>query len=620
MARKFKEKSAGQFICHCACPKCGSVDNGAVYLHDDDSHSFTCFGGSCDHSIVNFNVDTMEAAVYSGGRVIDWEAEMEKLEEVRDGLIAVDMKDRKLRADVYDLYGVKMELNSDGETVDAVYYPSYRDGKHVGYRNRKRYQDWHDAVKKDPKKLGVLKDFSGGIGDTKKGIELYGQHLFESGGKRIILCCGEEDTHTVYHMTSLMTKFDGGYPTVGTPSGENVAWIKPNLTYLSSFSEIYIVADQDEAGQKFQEDVCKLLPVGKVRKLKLPKGVKDPSDWWRSGADSKQRNSVAKQFYNALWNAEKYSPAGIVSMSEGWNSYINRGKDTLIRFPDSFGELNHKTCGGGALGEIVNIIAPSSVGKSSFVKEYLYEALHSTPYNQGILAFEETLDEFIEGMLSIHMSEQLNEIAYDERDRKREYEEFQKLLKLRPVAEGQDDSEASDRIHFLDDQGACSGEELLDKIDFMIKGLDCKIIVLDPVTLACSGDTDEDWMASEIVKRVKRHKLLWINVHHVRKSANGATANSEGGDLAEEDIKGTGAWFQTGMINLIFTRNKVHSNEVVKNTTRIKMSKCRRHGKSTGIAGYTYYNGETGRLELGVDPQETLEAEDAFSEGKEEKW
>ena len=43
-------------------------------------------------------------------------------------------------------------------------------------------------------------------------------------------------------------------------------------------------------------------------------------------------------------------------------------------------------------------------------------------------------------------------------------------------------------------------------------------------------------------------------------------------------------------------RNKVDPDPVKKNLTKIKLTKCRRHGKSTGIAGHTWYNPETGRL------------------------
>lgn len=613
---RYKQKEQGVYEGHCTCPLegCNSSDAGSYYSHEDGSYSFSCF--SCHGSIPEFDINTMVAAEGGGKREIDWAMEAQIMEEIKADLINVANKQRRLRSTVYDFYGCRMDLEEDGATIAKIFYPTYREVEgvltHVGYRNRKRYQPWHDAVKKKPELDGVLKDFAGGVGDTKKGIALYGQWLFPAGGKRIILTCGEEDAHAVYTMTDMQTKFEGGYPTVSAPSGENIEWIKPNLKYLCSFEEIYIVADQDKAGHAFEEALCKLLPVGKVRLIRLPKGKKDPCDMWKRVTDKASQQRISKQFYNLIWNAEKYSPAGVMSLSEGWTSYLNRGKSTLIPFPDAFGELNERTFGGYALGEIINIIAPSSVGKSSFTKEMFITALAETPYNIGVIALEETIDEFIEGMLSIKMSTQLNEISFDQRNREEEFEQFQELCTYLPEKFREDNHEPYDRIHYLDHQGACTGDELLEKIDFLINGLNCKIILVDPVTLGFSGrDTDEDEMASEIVRRVKRHNLAWINVHHVRKNQAGGAANSEGGDLSEEDVKGTGAWFQIASINLIFTRNKVHENDIVRNTTRIKMPKCRRHGKSTGIAGWVYYEGRTGRLEQGVDPAITMEAVDA---------
>lgn len=614
------QKSQGVYQGHCECSLCGSSDAGAFYLHDDDSHSFSCF--SCSGSIVDFDVENLVAV--TSKRVITKEETERQMSWINDDLIAVRSMQRKIPEEVYDFFGIKMDLQKDGETIESVFYPTYREASnkmayHAGFRKRGRFKDWHNEVKKKPELLNKLKCFHGGVGDIKKGIMMFGQWLWDDASKnRIILTCGEEDAVAAYHMTSLMTKFDGGYPTVSVPSGENVEGVKPHLRWLASFKEILIVADNDKQGRIFEKDLAKLLPVGKVRLVRLPKGVKDPSDMWAKAGSKRSRLAAAKTFYNSLFDAEKYSPAGIMSLSEGWGSYTTRGRDTLLRFPDSFGNMNDLTHGGYARGEIVNIIGPSSVGKTLITKEMIYETLMSTDYNIGVLALEETVDEFIEGLLSVHMSEQLNEVSYDERDYEREYKAFKELIHYYPEGCELDEEDRTERIHFLDHQGACDGEELLEKVDFLVNGLDCVMIILDPVTLACSGDTDEDEMASQILKRVKRHKLAWINVHHVRKNSNGGTANSEGADLAEEDIKGTGAWFQTGMINLIFTRNKVHSDPIIRNTMKIKMSKCRRHGKNTGIAGYIYYNGDNGRLELGEDLEKYAENLGGFDEEDDE--
>lgn len=271
--KKKVEKEAGRFLGHYPCifDDCGSSDAGACYEHEDGSHSFSCF--SCGKGVPEIDITTMTPVSVSSGKEINWEEELEKLEEVRDGLIAVSNKERKLKASIYEKYGCRMELNEeDGETIDTIYYPTYRHDhdtdtyEHVGYRNRRRFTADSPMVKKKPNLEGVLKDFSGGIGDTKKGICMFGQWLFDpKSQKRVIVCCGEEDAMAVYDMTSRMTKFDGGYPSVSVPSGESVNGVKPHLRWLSAFEEIYIIPDQDETGLKFGKSLAKLLPVGKVR-------------------------------------------------------------------------------------------------------------------------------------------------------------------------------------------------------------------------------------------------------------------------------------------------------------------------------------------------------------------
>ena len=602
--KKREEKSKGEEIGKFPCSidpsgDCISSDGMSIYIHEDSSHSAYCH--VCQYGVRDFAYDGANKTSKREVEIVT-EEEQEYFERIRDEYIPLDNKERKMRAEDYDLYGVKMEVASDGETIEKIFYPTYRDEVHVGYRIRERFQEWDKAVKKDPSKLGVLKKFSS-IGDAKKGIQMFGQNVFPSGGDRLVITCGEEDTIAAYKMVATQTKFDGGYPTVSVPSGEDISWVKPNLIYISSFKNIYIIADKDKAGEKFLGEVCKILPAGKVNIVRLPKGPKDPSDMYKNEATSGGRKRSCKELYRALWNAKRYSPAGIKSFSEGWDDYCHRGEAPLIPFPESFGDLNRRTFGGyGADGEIVNVAGPSSVGKSLFIKEMIYTGLCETDKSFGVISLEETLPEFLEGMLSVHMSVQLNEIPFDERDREKELVAFQELLGING------NSEKKERIHFLDDPGGCKDEdELWEKINFLIKGLDCGVIVLDPVTLALSLGIDEDDFNSEVVKSVKRHKLAWINVHHVRKSQNGSKSNSEGAELSEEMIKGSGSHFQTGMVNLILTRNKVHDNDIIRNTTKIKLSKCRRHGKSTGIAGFVFYNGETGRLELGQDTEELEE-------------
>jgi len=181
MAKKkkdFKEKEAGELVGKFECTidkdkACTSSDGMAVYEHQDGSHSAFCW--VCESSTPNLDFNTMEHKMDESWMADEGHKEKQsysnlpELEDVRDEYIATDNKDRKLRADVYEKYGCKMELQGDGETIDSIFYPTYRTEDHVGYRIRARFPAGH-------KDAGKLKNFEKGkIGDTKKGIELFGQ-------------------------------------------------------------------------------------------------------------------------------------------------------------------------------------------------------------------------------------------------------------------------------------------------------------------------------------------------------------------------------------------------------------------------------------------------------------
>lgn len=131
MSKVRKLKEAGQFIGHCACPRCGSSDAGSIYHHDDDSYSMTCF--SCNKGFPEWDFDKGQiVSTYSTGsdnknrtfRGMD-------LDDVKENLEAMDLKDRKIPAKVLERLGIKVDIDSDGE-IDAHFYPTYKrneDGK-----------------------------------------------------------------------------------------------------------------------------------------------------------------------------------------------------------------------------------------------------------------------------------------------------------------------------------------------------------------------------------------------------------------------------------------------------------------------------------------------------------
>jgi hypothetical protein len=88
---------------------------------------------------------------------------------------------------------------------------------------------------------------------------------------------------------------------------------------------------------------------------------------------------------------------------------------------------------------------------------------------------------------------------------------------------------------------------------------------------------------------VKSHACTFINVSHTRKTASGQQSGSQGADLTEESLMGSSSAYKSAACNLLFSRNKEAVDPVERNTTIMKMSKCRWSG-NTGIVGRYYYD------------------------------
>lgn len=599
--KKLKEKSPGTGIGKYPCVVdggCGSRDAMEVYEHDDGSHSATCF--SCEGYIVNLDFENM----CGGGSYKspakekqEWKSNMylPTLETVRDDYTAFDEPSRKLRESVYNKFNVKMELQGDGVTIDKVFYPSHRNGVHTGYKVRTRFESGHPEVKKDPSKLGKLKCFTEVIGDNKKGIQLFGEDIFDPSvyNGRVILTEGQEDAMTMWHITTQFTKDESGYPCVSPQNGAKVAWVRQSVEYLDRFKEILLCVDQDEAGDKFKKELIKLLPSGKVKVMTLPKGIKDISDYWTSSNSSAKRAKIISDVKSRLYNAKKETPVGIKNLDDVWETYKELGDEILIPLPDCFGALQYDT-GGLELGGVHGIVAATSVGKTLFLREIVYNIRKATAYNVGICSAEDTCEEYLMNLISCHISKPLREFSKSERDLD---EEFEAMKYLR--------GEDKDRFHILDNAGTADLDELLEKVEWLIVAQDCKVIVLDPVTLLVGSESsDLDDFMSNILKLAKRHMVAFILVFHTRKTQQGAKAASQGGEVTIEDIKSSGSGGQVCSTIMLLNRNKEHDDETIRNTTTARWGKFRRKGWVTGTKDFLFYEKETSRLTNGQDPAE----------------
>jgi len=213
--------------------------------------------------------------------------------------------------------------------------------------------------------------------------------------------------------------------------------------------------------------------------------------------------------------------------------------------------------------------------------------------NQALIHLEEPLTKTAKDLVGIAMDTRLHlnkEVA------KEEY-----MIKANELFRSVD-SEGQARFCLYDTFGSMESQDLYNKIRFMAKGLDCKIIWLDHLTILISDlgeGTDERRAIDTIMLKLKSLAVeldcfIGLIVHL---NNNTQTPFEEGGKISLNNLRGSGAIKQISDGVLALSRNQLAEDPIEKNTTKLSVLKNRFSGE-TGSAGEIYYNPSTGKFEL----------------------
>jgi twinkle protein len=551
-----KNKEMGQegvFVRHESCEACGSRDNKAVY-DNGDKMTYFCFG--CENTgVYEEKGETIKLAPK------EFQSSTETINEIKTFDIR-GFRERKIKKEIAELYDVKVGYSEeDGNTIKYHYYPITNKGKIVGYERRDL----------DTKKFLA-------IGSVKNKDEFFGQSKFAPGScKRIVVTEGALDAMSVQQVWKDKKQ---EWAVVSTINGAQGAYkqVAANLSYLNSFEEVVFLFDHDEAGQDGAKSCARLVRTGKAKIGALGRFGKDASDYLVSGK--------TYELEKAIWNAEKYSPAGIINSADTWELFNEDRREDSVPYPDCFGNVNDMTYGR-RTGELTIFTAGTGSGKSTFVKEDIYHLIITTDYQVGVVSLEESVRETLDGVIGVHLNKRINlpDVVFD-----RSGEEGAKAWQ--EVA-------GSGRLLLLDHQGSVTDSSLMDKIEFMAAS-GCKFIFLDHITLAVSeveGNANEamDKAMSDLLKLCKKHDV-WIGVvSHLRKTSGGSKTFEEGASITEDSLKGSGSLKQIAFQIIGFSRNKYSDDEGVRQRVNISILKNRFTGH-TGPAGCARYDNLTGRL------------------------
>ena len=519
------------FVRHEPCPSCGSSDALSRY---SDNHAI-CF--SCQHYIHGDNSAPSHLS----------KPKTRPLEMT--GTISA-IQDRRISMDVAKRYGVTVEHGTDGAIIKH-HYPYHN---HAG----------NEVVGTKVRNVATKEFYSTGDLST---AGLFGQQSFAAGGKYITITEGELDALAVNEM------FDGKWPAVSIRSGAAAAVkdIKASLEYLETFDNVVICFDTDEAGTKAAQAVLPLFSPRKARVCTLP--LKDAGDMLKA-------NKV-REFTRCWWDAKAFKPEGVVSLSDTgvWDKFLKRGTEEVTPLPKSFGSLNAMMNGGIAAGEVTVIGALTSIGKSTMVYNLVHGMYAESAKKIGCVFLEACVGETVENLLSVYMGTNISDIPTKDRDYNLYHEKYDELAN-------------SDKLHILDHQGALGADELFANMQYLVKGLDCDIIILDPLQAAVTSNDNGviDAFMDKCLKLAKNTGVSIIIVSHMRKPHA-----RDAHDVGEYDLKGSGSINQIAFNTILLSRDKMSEDDYARNCTQVQLVKCRRTGR-TGVAGWLFYEGTTSRL------------------------
>ncbi len=413
------------------------------------------------------------------------------------------------------------------------------------------------------------------VGETK-GVMLFGQQCFPSGGKYITITEGEEDAMAAYQWLG------SKYPVVSISNGAQAALqcCKGAYEWLDSFENIIISFDSDEPGRAAAREVAALFG-GKAKIMRHPEGVKDACDYYP--------DKIA-DWCTHWWRSERFTPDGIISGESLREALKTPVVAPTLLYP---WEGLNRMLRGIRDAELVCWTAGSGVGKSSLLREIVYHALRSTDREIGLAFLEETPERTMRGIAGLHLNKpiHLDGVAYAAQD----------------IDDAYDTLGLGQRIHLWEHWGSSQIDNVISRLKFFAKAMNCSIMILDHISIVVSGDAaqNERQVIDELMTRLRTevvqqtHCSLHIVSHLTRPDGKPL---ENGAPVHLGLLRGSGAIAQLSDVVIAAERNSQADDELERNTVKIRVLKSRITGK-TGVATNLLYDGETGRLTemLGAD-------------------
>ena len=456
-----------EFVRHEPCGICGSSDANSLYT---DGHHY-CFSCNTYTPAEGINLNSQSKRKMNNENI--------ELRGHPQALRRRGLSEPTCR---------KFRIHRDGDTLLFPYFTSDGVIKGIKVKNKKK-----------------IFSYEGISTDT-----LFGQHLFPSSGKRIVVTEGELDAASCYEAMS-------GWPMVSLPHGAASARkdVQKQIPLFQGYEEIILFFDSDEPGRKAAEDAAQVLPPGKVKIARM-EAYKDPSE----ALQANDSEAIRK----AIWDAKPYRPDGIIDGKTLLDIVTTPQAPYDHEYP--FAGLNKKLHGI-RYGELVTFTAGSGSGKTSIMRHIATDLLQKGE-SVGILELEASNRRTALGLMSTAVGKNLLIGESDEQELTSAFER----------------SIANWNVYLFDGFGSFDPSVIYNRIEYLASGLECRVIFLDHLSILLSGlDGDErrmiDVTMTKLRSLVERTGIALFLVSHLRRGSNDRSSHEEGGRVSLSSLRGS---------------------------------------------------------------------------------
>ena len=528
-----------------SCDRCGSSDANVLY----EGGTKFCF--SCRTYSKGEDMEQVQKPISINSNHQNFSS------GVVDGI-----PDRGIKKETANFYNVQVLHDRNNNVVKHI-YPYYDiNNSHIGNKIR----------------LVANKGFSA-EGNLPRAV-MFGQNKFPQGGKYLTICEGEIDAMSAYELQG------SKWASVSIKNGCQSALkdIKANYDYINKFDKVVICFDNDEHGKKAAIKVAQIFEPNKC--LIMDMRYKDANEYLMKGKK--------QEFTQDFWNAKPYTPAGIHNLAD-ISSRIYAEDDTqTCLYP--YDGLNEKLYGI-RTGELITFTAGTGAGKSSLMRELMHHLLTNTEHNIGVFSLEENITRTMLHIMSVEANDRLY------------IKEVQKNYTLEQLQEFERKTIGTRRFYGFDHFGSITTDEILNRVRYMVKALDCKYILIDHLSILVSGIEGEDerrnidQLMTKLRSLVEETRCAMLLVSHLRR-ASGDKGQEQGKEISLSMLRGSHSIAQISDAVIALERDQQAEDPTLANTTTVRVLKNRYAGE-TGVATYLLYNKDSGRLTEVENPLES---------------